>query len=597
MLKCRGMPAAPRPAPLRSPVQFRSPRAAGWLLALCVAALVPSAARSQQTPLSAADSLREVRAVRSAQARFEYVRRKNLSWTWSPGTSECDERVGRFCLWHSDDDDAEVWQAPPEPEPVKAERRQLLDKLRTAAQRLPGDAWIAGQRVRYLAEAEQHADAVAAARTCRATRWWCLALEGYAHHLAQRFASADSAFAAALAAMSANERREWSDLSPLLDPGEAGRYRRARAAARDSLERRFWWLADPLFLTPGNERRTEHFARLVVDRLQERAKSAEAISWGNDLRELLLRYGWPIGWERIRPDHGRVTSGSASILTHYPSRSWHFLPPLRLATGPLQLQTDHWTGKEQRARTEYAPAYATRFEPLDHQLASFWRGDTAVVVAAFDLSRADSLPRDARVHSALFLAAEGAAPVAAHTDTAGLSGALTATLAAAPVLFSLEALVREERFAARARYGLRLAAPRKDSLALSGLLLVRPDSLPQTLAEAIPAALGSLQVRPGEQLGLFWEIYGAPGRSFSLAIQVERINVGAARRFAERIGLLEAAAPLRLEWSEEADAGSVLPRSLRVGLPELAAGDYRLTVRVRGEGATAASSQLLHVAP
>lgn len=570
-------------------------------MALLAAAAFPISARAQQTALSPADSARELRTARSAQAHFEYIRRRNLPWTWSPGTSECDEQVGRFCLWHTDNEDAIPWQPPPEPEPTTAERERLLRRLRTAARRLPGDTWIAGQQVRYLVEAEQLSEAVDAARQCRAERWWCLALEGYAHHLAQRFVLADSAFAGALAAMPERERSEWTDLSPLLEPGETGRYRATRGAARDSLERRFWWLADPLFLVPGNERRTEHFARHVVDRFQERANSAEAISWGADLRELLLRYGWPIGWERIRPDYPRITGGAASILTHYPPRSWHFLPSLALATDPMQMEPQDWTGKERGARTEYAPGYAGQFQPLEHQLATFWRGDTAIVVAAFDLTGNDSLPANARVQSGLFVAADEATPVAtAKQDATGLGGALTVTVPAAPVLFGLEALAPEQRQAARVRYGLRLSAPVRGNVALSGLLLVRPDSLPRSLEDAVSVALGSTRVRAGERLGLFWEVYRVPAgtQTLSISVEVERVNVGTARRVAERIGLLRASAPLRLKWSEEAGAGAVLPRSLAIGLPNLPFGDYRLTVRVRPErGAAASAAQLLRVVP
>ena len=112
---------------------------------------------------------------------------------------------------------------------------------------LPGDAWIAGQRVRYLVEAGRTNDAHPIRSTeCRATAGWCAALAGYAAHSAEQFAAADSAFAVALAAMDPTSDAAGSTSPSIVDDATGdrlhaldcdGRARRSRAACCDSPRR------------------------------------------------------------------------------------------------------------------------------------------------------------------------------------------------------------------------------------------------------------------------------------------------------------------------------------------------------------------------
>src|SRR3989475_6925738 len=105
--------------------------------------------------------------------------------------------------------------------------------------------------------------------------------------------------------MPAEERCQWSDLSSLLDGDLRKRYRALPCAERDRLGARLWWLARPLLSQTGNDRRSEHFARLAVVRLMREARTAYGLSWGGDLTEITLRYGWPRWWTQAPPPrHG-----------------------------------------------------------------------------------------------------------------------------------------------------------------------------------------------------------------------------------------------------------------------------------------------------
>jgi hypothetical protein len=384
----------------------------------------------------------------------------------------------------------------------------------------------------------------------------------------------------ALAEMPARERRDWTDVSVLLAEGWRG-YRRAEGAERDSLERRFWWLADPLWVTPGNERRTEHYARHVMDRLQDRSRSAEGTSWGFDLRELLLRYGSPVGWERERPSS--PTMSTASIISHYAPGGRQFIPPVRFLDTPTGIGSEEWNVKVRRARTEFSLPYARWSDALEHQLAAFRRGDSIVWVAAYTLA-GDTAVRGP-VDAALVVAAhEHASPFVARA-TGDSAGALSISLPAQPAVLSLELLSQgDSARAARVRYGIQPKEIPASGITLSDILLLAPaDPLPRSLPEVVPAARGSTRLRPGERVGMYWEMYGLPPGTRAIDVSVTLNRDG-------RNWLGRTTSPVQLSWREEPGEGAVLGRSLLVTLPELPPGRYTLQVAVTPEGGRPATT-------
>lgn len=541
-----------------------------------------------------ADSARAVREARAAQSAFERTRVRSLPWSRDGGRGgrDCDEIIGRFCLWYDDED--VKWNPPPEPPALRTARERLLARLDSAARRAPGDEWIAGQRVRYQVEGGGAREAVAAARECRSTRWWCRALEGYAAHAAGQYPAADTAFTAALAAMPEGERRDWLDLQQVIEHDDTRALRRMDPAAREVAVRRIWWLADPLWMEPGNDRKTEHFARLVHDRLQDRARTTEGISWGDDLREIVLRFGMPIGWERIRPDMGQA-GGPPSLIIHHSPYGREFLPRLD-AKEPLgAVPPDGERMLNRKARTAYAPHRVSHMDTLAHQVAVFRRGDSAVVVAGLALD-ADSLPPGPVTEAALVLAESDTSAVWMGSARApGSTAALRATAPARTTMLSLEAREVASRRAGRARYAVPLQRPAAGGMAISDILvLADPAARPATLDEAAPLVRPGTRFRAGDRVGLFWEVYrDAPGSdSLRLSLALSRRESGGVRRAAERIGLAPTAAPVRMRWTEEPGGAALLPRSTTVGLPRrLPPGEYLLEVTVqplRGQPVTRA---------
>lgn len=565
-----------------------------FLLPVLSGFFAPAPAGAQEALSSALisreDSTRLLRAARADQAQFERIRRSRLPEGWSGGSSHCDERVGRFCLTHGRG--RSDWVAPPEHEDVIRARNNLLDGLARVAEILPGDGWITGQRVRYLVEARRLDEALGAARQCRAERSWCAALAGFALHHSSRGVEADSAYAVALESMAEDERERWLDITQILDDRSVRIYRRMQPDEQEEFELNFWRLADPLFTRPGNELWSEHLTRHVWDQLQFRAQSPDGISWGYDLREILIRYGWPSGYERVR-DNWRLTAGPPSLISHYGGAPQDLLPPTE-ALLEEKGTSGEWDVEDPRSRTGYSLPYqdsvARWFTPLAHQVAVFRRPGEAIVVAAYELPR-DSVPDDANVAAGLALLStldRGAPPDTVMMDSAGVSDALMIRGAAEPMVMSLEVFVPSERRMARSRYGLDLSPIAPGLLGISDLLLVHADeTLPDSLEQAIELARGSSQVSAGQQVGLFWEVYGVDATRTSeltLSLRLLEGRTGWLRRLAERAGLLREVAPIRLRWEEAVTPGPYMPRSLAIQIPEVSPGTYTLELEVEAPG-------------
>ena len=109
-----------------------------------VAVGLPS--RMDAQAIAAPDSQKILQATRAAQVRFERVRRQHMQWG-SPNYGTCEIRIGRYCLTNIDWGDEESWTEPEEDPKVELARYTLITRLDSAAHLIPGDGWVAGQRV------------------------------------------------------------------------------------------------------------------------------------------------------------------------------------------------------------------------------------------------------------------------------------------------------------------------------------------------------------------------------------------------------------------------------------------------------------------
>ncbi len=558
-------------------------------------------------------------AARRAQENFEAFREGNLIPQTRPrgAGGGCDEVVGRFCLTSSGmDDEAEFPPPPEEPVGIGLARSELLRDLAGFHEQIPGDAWILGQRVYYLLERRAFREAQALAEGCvLAETWWCDALLGYALHEAGRWVEAEAAFALAIDAMPAEVRREWLHPGALLDrdgrnwfdglPGDE------QARVRGLLR----LLSDPLYFVDGNDRWTAHLSRLVLLRLLEDSANPFSLQWGQDLEEILLRFGWAQRWERARgqamPRGLQDTRSMVGIL----DPAWRdFVPPGQILSEFPRVQDGEWWIGEGRPRTGHLAAYAPRFRMLESQIARFRRDDELLVVVAWDVPEeaprrvtartgADddpfrsrfptaeesapppgaSLPTDLKGGLFLIPLGEEGSVHAPVVESAGTSGVLTARVPNRDQVASYETWSEYEGRAWRVRRGLPELPLADGSLQLSDPILLRDEEeLPESLDEALDRVLPSVRVQPGETFVVAWEVYGVQeGRPAQVSIGIERSEQSLLRRLGEFFRVLEPPAPVVIRWEEgdPEEPGTVF-RSIYLTLPELDDGNYDLFLEV-----------------
>lgn len=524
--------------------------------------------------------------LRAAQEGFETFRRRNAPVYAVPvGPNRCDEVVGRFCYWYVEDAD----DPPPEGEAILEARGRLLEQIDSVARLHPNDRWISGQRVRYLVEAQRYNDAIRAAEACNAPDWWCQGLRGFAFHVAERYEQADSAFQRAINLMSDHESCEWRDMKLILDDNQLRRYKELPCDEREALESRIWWLARPMLSTQGNDARTEFYARRMMGHFVEDAPSAYAGGYDSDERELSLRYGWPIAWSRT-PDP--VLFGAASSLTGHERTPAHpYLPTRSVLDNPASSDSAAWRSKGiPPVRARYAPAYARRLRPLDHQSGLFRRGDSALVVVRWSAQGDSELAAAAaagQLTAALTLTrGEQADAVLVRGDASKADGAMMVRGGWGSMLMSVEVAAKERRTLARARYGVRRSDSPASRIQVSDIVLFEPyEGLPTSAEDVLPRMLTSERIEEGSKVGIFWEAYQVDqaGEGIDISITVASENTqsgGWLQRGLRALRQVREAAPVSVGMRDFARGQPITARAVEVDLATLTPGRYLLQLEL-----------------
>jgi hypothetical protein len=454
------------------------------------------------------------RAAREAQAGFERTRRGQLPISAGGRAQRCDERIGQFCYWY----DARESVPPPEGPGTTAGREALLVELGAASQALPADPWLLGQRVRYLIEAGRAREAQRTAGACAEGSSWCAMLLGWAFHAGGDILEADSAFTRALAGMSLPARCEWIDLRLVLPSRQAGRWRSLPCAVRVEQAERWLELGRGLLAMPGNSVRTEMLARLVIVRVVDGTVTPYGMRFDGAHREMVLRYGWPVGWSRVP---GRWATEEASIIGHDPSPAWGLLPD--------QLDPPAWQPNEDRPRSRFQPPGVGALRELeDVQVVRLPRGDGTLVIAAWQVTPTHPLNTPGAT-GVLSVQAAGSAPEVIARMEEGRSGVVAGEAPGGIELAGVEVLHPDGATWARHRtfWPDPLAA---SGPVLSDLLLFAPDSADgENLSDLLPRILRGTSVGRGARVGVYWEWRGLPAAADSVRtrLQVTRERGGA----------------------------------------------------------------------
>ncbi len=567
----------------------------------------PSAAQTSPPPDSArlappaqmapADPLRGVTSklsplsaqARALQDNFERNHRLGLRFYNGGADASCEVPLGRICYWNNNGD----VPPPAERNDAKLERDQLLELLGQAQAGDPTDDWVSGMRVRYAVEGEKPDVAIGAARACAGTGWWCAALQGLALHNANRHVDATAAFDRALSTMPLAQKCAWTDLTMWLELTAHASYQRITCAARDAENERILRLAQPLWSLPSNDLRNELYARRTISRVQSLGRIPYDLTWGDDLLESQIRYGWPTNWSV--QNGGVADPRPPQVIGHEPTPSYDFMPSAKAVATPIGATSADWAPKRQKARMRYAPRYASGFDDVPHQIARFLRGDTTLVAGGYRLVRELEMGRAPYNATLVLDGMNGRAPTVVRRDSASANGALLAPLVG-PMLASIEVVAPTGKRATRVRTTVQPLVP---GTRLSDyLLLQRGDATATpTLERNALQAYGSLEIERGATVGLYWEMYRpvSPGAPLQVAVRATRVGASFFQRFGSSIGLSKSVTPVSIRYADNGRPDGQPGRSLTLNFPPVSPGEYMLTLIVSGAGVTDSTTQTIKI--
>lgn len=526
---------------------------------------------------------------------------------------------------------------------LRNERERLIRRLSQAQQRFPQDAWITGQLVRFVFDQQDAERTVLAAKVCDDKQSWCRALLGLALEQAGRIEEAEASFRRAelLQAGSSRAPRCFDDETLLLlEPGSRSAVTRGSCDEQQRMLNNMWWLADPLWSIPGNERYVAHHARTTHLALRSFNDYDERFVWlmrggGGALKETIVRYGWPsFTWwagERMEPimnqyrqrapGHVWTPAPPYTIQQYTPDRV-ALIPNAAALRDPFSLNVAHWNLAPPDGSDVHSwwPQEHMRLRTPLVSLGSgqyaTWRRDSTI---EFEFAADGPRPwtdTSATGASAVMLvggsAENNTRTLAMQTVESGTPVRIGTSIASTPVVMSAEVLPRSaDEPAARARFGIRppptLREMNANEVALSVPTFLRmPDataSLPTSLADVRRLMAGTLSFARTESIAVYWESYGiAAGDTVQVELRVRRDDkVSTARRIGAALGV---ASGLRdsvsIKWTEpnpqvsSVALGGVKPvvgRSVRLNIAALIDGAYVVAIEMRKSGGVLARSE------
>ncbi len=294
---------------------------------------------------------------------------------------------------------------------------------------------------------------------------------------------------------------------------------------------------------------------------------------------------------RPRDDDGISVVGMEAV------PAYRYIPAGYVLNDPVRADSSVWWQQPAPVFARYAPAYATSLVSLEHQQAVFKRGDSAVVVMAYE-SRGNPAIAGATLRAGLTLVQGGPVPrdYTAVQENAPASGALTVRAPWGPLLMSAEVTAPERKALARARYGVGPIERPPARVILSDLMFYRSSGgSPTSVEEMAPFALPSERVRTKEQLGVYWEAYGTDpaGEKVHVSVIVFRENPngsdegGLFGRLGRALGGKRDATPVSISVDDiSARGSSTSSRALLLDISTLKKGGYVVQVEITVAGQT-----------
>ena len=139
--------------------------------------------------------------------------------------------------------------------------RMYLDTVNVYIAKNPADRWLSAESVRLDLDRGYFVRAYESLGACVGEKWWCGALRGHTMVLAGVRDRSGDIWQAVLRDMPLKESCAWMDPTWISNSKTFNtHYRSLDCPARLRIAERVWWLSDPFWSVPGNERLSEHLS-------------------------------------------------------------------------------------------------------------------------------------------------------------------------------------------------------------------------------------------------------------------------------------------------------------------------------------------------
>jgi hypothetical protein len=223
-----------------------------------------------------------------------------------------------------------------------------------------------------------------------------------------------------------------------------------------------------------------------------------------------------------------------------PFPAYRYIPAAYVLNSPLVADSSEWRPQPPPVFARYAPPYAKKLVSLEHQQAVFKRGDSALVVLAYNVKGVREM-QNSPLRAGLVVTPVGDQPVdyKVVNDELKDSGVLTVRAPWTQLLMSAEVAAPANKALARARYGVGPLNGPPTRIVLSDILFYRGyGAQPSTVEDAAAHALTTERMRASDKLGVYWESYGTnpTGEKLKVSLSVDRTNPDGGGFFRRLVG-------------------------------------------------------------
>ena len=436
---------------------------------------------------------------------------------------------------------------------------------------------------------------------------------GLAAHRLGATDEATAAFDSALVCLPPHERERLDALTRVLKPADGDQHARLPEEERVRMERLYWLMSDPLWLTRVNEHRLEYLSRIATAELRWSVEELDVRGTDTDRGDLLVRYGPPPAVISFPPDAEFTQEMRIRLLWWYRD-GVAFIFRLIPGYGVANLHSDYaryvralrdtipvsWSNLGVESAIDTIPLQTVRFRgPADSSdVLVIANIPEASLVRDLDLARA-ALEIGLNIFSwrAEHVARDSIrAAVDVERASPGYTRAWRKRLPAGVYVYRVEALQPDALRGARASSRLELVAD--DGFGMSDVLAAR-------MIEPKPGAAGTRWsefrvlpmtgvLRRSEPLALLWETYalsadsGANRYRVSITIEQRETRGALGRIGAAIVGGVRAAVGrtsrgdgrVTLTYDRDLPATPVALDYLTVDASALEPGGYTVTVEV-----------------